>query len=208
MLKEALEWRYATNIFDTQKKVDEETLAKILEAANLSPTSFGIQAYKILVLNGEKWKEKLTTATFNQENIQTCSHLLILCSITDLDTEYVDEYMDLMEDVRDLEDGRLDRYGNVIKQFIGGLEATRRDYWLSHQVYLVAGTLLTACAVLKVDACPMEGFNAKSLDVILGLKEKNLQSVLLIPIGYRSVSDKYATAAKVRKPLKEMVIQL
>ena len=207
-LMQALNWRYATNIFDESKKVDDHNLQQILEATNLSATSFGIQAYKMIVLKGEEWKQRLQTATFNQENIQTASHILVFCARTDVDKNYVNNYISHMEDVRDLDEGRLQRYGKVIKDYVSGLEESKKQTWLAHQVYLAVGNLLTICALYKIDACPMEGFHAKLLDEILDLNAKNLRSILVVPIGFRSEKDKYAITKKVRKPLAEMVIEM
>lgn len=207
-LLQALEWRYATNIFDENQIITEDILQNILQAGNLTATSFGIQAYQMILLEGKKWREQLESATFNQKNVQTCSHLLILAHRTDVNKSYIHDYATYMENVRNLEDGALAGFSRSCNKFISNLEEEKKDQWLSKQVYTVLGNLLTACAIYGIDSCPMEGFNAKLVDEILGFEEKKLRSVLLLPMGFRSSEDKYATATKVRKPLDEMVIRM
>lgn len=207
-LLEALEWRYATNLFDENSIIPEDVLQNILEAGNLTATSFGIQGYKMIVLEGKEWRKKLESATFNQKNIQTCSHLIVLAHRTDINQAYIDDYTSLMENVRNLEPGSLEGFAESCKKFISSLDEDKKNQWLSKQIYTVLGNLLTACAIFQVDACPMEGFNAKLVDEILGLEKENLKSVLLMPIGYRSAEDKYAAVAKVRKSLDDMLIRM
>ena len=203
LLIQALEWRYAAQKFSLDKKISEDKLQLILKAANLTATSLGIQPFKIIVLQQDL--DYLKSATFDQENIQTCSHLLILCSREDVDDEYVAKYAEYMEQVRDLEKGSLVKYKNMCQNFVSKLDEHRKKNWINHQVYILLGNLMTACALLQVDSCPMEGFNAKLVDEILQLPEKNLRSVLLLPIGYRAVDDKYSSMKKVRLPLEEIV---
>ena len=203
LLIQALEWRYAAQKFSLDKKISEDKLQLILKAANLTATSLGIQPFKIIVLQQDL--DYLKSATFDQENIQTCSHLLILCSREDVDDEYVAKYVEYMEQVRDLEKGSLVKYKNMCQNFVSKLDEHRKKNWINHQVYILLGNLMTACALLQVDSCPMEGFNAKLVDEILQLPEKNLRSVLLLPIGYRAIDDKYSSMKKVRLPLEEIV---
>ena len=207
-LLEALEWRYATNIFDDTQIIEEEVLQGILKAGNLTATAFGAQAYQMILLEGKQWREKLESATFNQKNVQTCSHLLVLAHRTDLDPAYIKEHAAYMEQVRGLEEGSLAGYERGFVNFLKALDEDKKNHWLAKQVYIILGNLMTACAIHAVDACPMEGFNAKLVDEILGLEEKKLNSVLMLPMGYRSEQDKYARTEKVRKPLDEMVIRM
>lgn len=205
---EALNWRYATSIFDEDQIIPESILQDILEAGNLTATAFGIQGFNMVLLEGKVWRERLESATFNQKNIQTCSHLLVLAHRTDVDEAYVEDYTRLMEEVRSLEKGSLEGFTRSCVNFLGSFEQEHKDHWLAKQVYIVMGNLLATCAMYRVDSCPMEGFNGKLVDEVLGLDQKNLKSVLLLPIGYRSEEDKYAKIDKIRKPLDEMVIRM
>ena len=200
---EALEWRYATKKFNPEKKVSKDLVQTVLKAASLTATSLGIQPYQIMVVRDGL--ERLKSATFNQENIQTCSHLLVICHRTDVDDNYVSDYVRYMEEVRDQEAFSLEKYAASSKSFVSSLGDNRKNAWLAHQAYIVMGNLLTVCALLKIDSCPMEGFNAKLVDEILELESQQLRSVLILPIGYRADDDKYARLAKVRKPLSETV---
>lgn len=207
-LIDALEWRYATSIFNENKIIPEDLIQTILQAANLTATSFGIQPFQMILLEGKQWREKLESATFHQKNVQTCSHLLVLAHRTDIDKNYVEEYTRFMEKVRELDHGALVGFSKSCTKYLDSIDDDFKRQWLSKQIYTVCGNLMTSCAVLGIDACPMEGFNAKLIDEILKLEEKNLHSVLLFPMGYRSEKDKYARIPKIRKPLDEMVIRM
>lgn len=206
-LLNALNWRYATKKFDTSQKVDEDTLQILLKSANLTATSLGLQGYKILLIKDDTWKKELKSATFNQENIQTCSHLLVLCLRKDVDKTYIQQHVRYMEKVRDLEEGKLQKYEDMCHGFVDSMDEERKTHWLAHQVYIVLGNLMTSCALLQIDACPMEGFNAKLVDEILDLEAQNLQSVVMLPLGFRAEDDSFALAKKVRRPLNEMVFE-
>ena len=200
---EALNWRYATKKFDSEKKVSEADLKILFQVANLTATSLGIQPFKIKVVANDF--EKLKSATFNQENIQTCSHLIILCLRNDVNDEYISNYVRYMENVRGLEKNALAKYEASCQSFVSTLDDNRKNAWLAHQTYIILGNLLAACALLKIDSCPMEGFNAKLVDEILGLEDQNLKSVLMLPIGYRAADDRFAEMKKVRRPMEVMI---
>lgn len=207
-LQNALQWRYATKKFDATKKIDEEVLNHLLEMANLTATSFGLQGYKMVVVASNELKQKLKPATFNQVNIQTCSHLLVLCLRTDVDETYIEEFIQYAEKTQGLQAGTLDSYQKACNGFIGAMNQQDKVQWLAKQTYIVLGNLLTACALAKVDSCALEGFIPAQVDEVLGLEKENLKSVLLLPIGYRAGDDTFAEMKKVRKPLEEMIIKL
>lgn len=207
-LQNALQWRYATKKFDATKKIDEEVLNHLLEMANLTATSFGLQGYKMVVVASNELKQKLKPATFNQANIQTCSHLLVLCLRTDVDETYIEEFIQYAEKTQGLQAGTLDSYQKACNGFIGAMNQQDKVQWLAKQTYIVLGNLLTACALAKVDSCALEGFIPAQVDEVLGLEKENLKSVLLLPIGYRAEDDTFAEMKKVRKPLEEMIIKL
>lgn len=207
-LQNALQWRYATKKFDATKKIEEEVLNHLLEMANLTATSFGLQGYKMVVVASNELKQKLKPATFNQANIQTCSHLLVLCLRTDVDETYIEEFIQYAEKTQGLQAGTLDSYQKACNGFIGAMNQQDKVQWLAKQTYIVLGNLLTACALAKVDSCALEGFIPAQVDEVLGLEKENLKSVLLLPIGYRAEDDTFAEMKKVRKPLEEMIIKL
>lgn len=203
-----LKWRYAVKKFDKNKKITDDKIETILEAGNLTATSLGLQPFKMVLIDDPELIVALKEVTFNQENIQTCSHLLVLCVATNVDDAYVENFIDYIAQTRKVERDTLLGYEKMCKTFINGLSQEHKEHWISHQAYIVLGNLLTTCAALEVDSCPMEGFNPPVMDEILQLKDQNLRSVLMLPMGYRAEDDVYAQMEKVRKPLKEMVIKI
>lgn len=203
---EQLNWRYAVKKFDKHKKIDETTFSKILEAANLTATSFGLQPYKIIAIKDKEVLKSLATATFRQAQIQTCSHLLIICSEQNVDENYVNKFVENTKKERELPNEISEVIKNTILNFMEAKGEERKSNWIDHQAYIVLGNLLTVCAMIGIDTCPMEGFNAKVLDETLELKKMGLASVLLLPIGYRAEDDTMQHAKKVRNPLEKMVI--
>ncbi|MXV38488.1 NAD(P)H-dependent oxidoreductase [Flavobacteriaceae bacterium Ap0902] len=204
----ALKWRYATKKFDETRRVPSEKLEMLLEGGNLTATSLGIQPFKMVVVEDPKILKSLEEITFYQSSIQTCSHLLILCAETNVDDAYVDNFIEFVAEARGLEVSALDGYKKMCKTFINGMSEETKREWLKHQCYIVMGNLLTVCASLEIDSCPMEGFNPPALDEVLGLHKHNLKSVLLIPIGYRAEDDKFSIMGKLRKPLEDMVVNI
>ncbi|MDO5510052.1 MAG: NAD(P)H-dependent oxidoreductase [Weeksellaceae bacterium] len=199
-----MKWRYAAKRFDSKKKLSQQQMDYLLQAIHLAPTSLGLEAYKILVISDKEKLEALGNITFNQKQIPTCSHLLIFCHRTDISEQSIRKHVHYMEEVRGLEKGKLERYRESSTQFAMGMSEERREHWLENQVYIILGAAITACAYMGIDSCPMEGFNAALLDEHLGLAEKSLHSVVMLPVGYRTPEDALQFAAKVRYPESEM----
>ena len=208
LILEKLNWRYAVKEFDISKKVDEKTLNTLLSAVNLTPTSLGLQGFKVLVSDKESVKESLREATFNQKQIQTCSHNIIFCTRTDVDSEHIDNYMEIMAKERNMPKSELQGYKNMCVNFLNTMDEAKKYAWLKHQTYIVLGNFINTCALLGIDCCPLEGFNPIKVDEILNLEEKNLRSSVMCPIGYRAEADVLATLPKVRFPKSETIINI
>lgn len=204
-LIKALTWRYATKKFDSGRKLDEQQLAELLDVYRLTATSFGLQAGKLLVIEDPALRAELQPHAWGQSQITEASHLLVLCHRKSLGEKDVDEYMELVARTRGSEASAVAGFGDVIKQSIGQMSAQRQETWLSRQVYIALGKLLFACALKGIDACPMEGFVPDEFNRILELDKQGLTAVALLPIGFRHAEDAYSAAAKVRKPLAELV---
>lgn len=202
----SLNWRYATKKFDANKKLDKETYAKLEEAMRLSASSFGLQPWKFVVVTDPEIKKQLPAHSWGQMQPQECSHLVVISRNADIDEAYIDHYLDAVAATRGVTKESLATYGGMMKGFLKN--PIDKAAWMEKQCYIALGTLLTAAAVLGVDACPMEGFDAEAYDRILGLKEKGCRSVVVCPLGYRAEDDKYAHAAKVRFPAEEVVIKI
>ena len=204
----ALNWRYATKKFDTEKSVDPASIQTLKEAVNLTATSYGLQPFRVILVTDKDTKAKLRKAAYDQPQLTDASHVFVFAAKNDISDEYVDDYMQRIADTRGIDIANLNEFGNTIK---GGIYRQSTDdvrAWNQRQAYIALGTLLQTAAELHVDACPMEGFVPGQVDEILGLKEKGLGSVVIAPVGYRSADDIMAKAAKVRLPLNEMFTEI
>ncbi len=202
---DALNWRYATKLFDPTKKISKENLDTLLETVRLAPSSSDIQPWKILVITDPEVRIKLLTATNNQSQVMDSSHLFVFSYRNEISAEYVDKLVESVAKIRNQELTQLDGYKKMIvglTEHKGGPEGVK--IWSSRQVYIALGMLLETAALLKIDACPMEGFKAKKFDEILGLQERGFSSVAMVALGYRAEGDKYATLAKARLTQEEV----
>ena len=199
-----LNWRYAVKQFDASKKVSDEDLQKLIDAVQLSASSYGLQPYKILVVKDQAVKEKLKAAGYNQSQFSDATAVFVFAHQTDFDAELVDSYIELSERIKELETGTLEGYANLMKNALLNLPQEAKAGWTSRQAYIALGNLLSAAAAHKIDACPMEGFEAAAFDEILGLTDQNLHAVVVAAVGYRSAEDETQHAPKVRRPQEEL----
>jgi nitroreductase len=202
---EKLEWRYAVKKFDASRKLSKEQLDRIIGAARLSASSYGLQPYKILVIENPAVREQLKAAAFGQSQITAASHLVVFARYADLTEAHVDEYTNRIAAVRNIDPAMLTGFGDIMKGTVRGLDENGAAVWTSKQAYIALGTLLTAAAAEGVDACPMEGFNAQQFDEILGLKAKGLATAVIAAVGFRDAADEMQHAKKVRKPIEDLV---
>lgn len=205
---ENLEWRYAVKKFDDQKILEEQKINILKQAFNLTATSYGLQPIKLLIIKNKSIQGKLVDHSYNQQQIVQASHLLVICIDTNLKESDVEKYFERVKEIRKTPDEIISSFREYLKTVI--TEKTSQDLilWAKNQAYLALGNLLTVCANEKIDSCPMEGFIPKKYDEILGLKEKNLTSVLVVPIGYRAEDDMKTHQMKVRKKIEEIVIEI
>ena len=201
---EHLNWRYATKKFDASKKLSQDDLETLKDAVQLSASSYGLQPYKIFVVENPEVKQQLKEAGYNQTQFTDASQLFVFTHRTDFGEELVDSYISQAERVQEITDGSLDQYASLMKNALLGLEPEAKSGWSSRQVYLAIGNLLSAAAAHKIDTCPMEGFDAAAVDTILDLKKDNLHAVAVVAVGYRSADDKNQYSKKVRRPQKEL----
>ncbi len=204
----SLEWRYATKKFDPSRKIDAQTWSKIEQSLLLSPSSFGLQPWKFVVITDEKIKQQLQPISYNQRQPVDCSHLVVLARTSTLDADYVQRYMELTAKVKQVPIETLDMLKGMQLNFIKSTPPEQLKVWQSAQVYIALGVLLSAAAALGVDSCPMEGLDKDAYDKLLGLPEKGCHAVVMCPLGYRAADDKYAELAKVRFPESELIIRV
>ncbi len=197
---EDLNWRYATKKYDPSKKVSDKDFETIKESLRLAATSYGLQTLKFLVVEDPAVREKLKTASWGQPQITEASHLIILCSYNDVNSDHVDEYLENIAETRNVPMESTAQYGDFMKATISQLTLEEKSIWSSKQAYIALGQALHTCANLRIDSTPMEGFDAKAYDEILGLSEKNLKASVVLAVGYRHEEDQNQHLAKVRKP--------
>lgn len=202
-LIENLKWRYATKKYDTTKKVSEDDLQQIKEAIRLSPSSYGLQAFKILDIKDKDIREKLKLASYWQPQITEASHLLVFCGYADVNDGHIDEYLNLKADTQGFDVELLKEFRNFMKVFIEGRKSGKQ-VWTANQTYIALSNAIAACAELKIDSTPMEGFESEKYNEILGLSSKGLKADVLLAIGYRSDEDKTQYDMKIRKPMESL----
>ena len=202
-LIENLKWRYATKKYDTTKKVSEDDLQQIKEAIRLSPSSYGLQAFKILDIKDKDIREKLKLASYWQPQITEASHLLVFCGYADVNDGHIDEYLNLKADTQGVDVELLKEFRNFMKVFIEGRKSGKQ-VWTAKQTYIALSNAIAACAELKIDSTPMEGFESEKYNEILGLSSKGLKADVLLAIGYRSDEDKTQYDVKIRKPMESL----
>jgi len=207
-LLDKLNWRYATKKFDETKKVSQEQLNTLLSAIQLSPSSAGLQAYRVIVVSDPKVKEQLREAAYGQQQLTTSSHVLVFAAETGLDSEYVKTYIDRIAEIRGVDRANLEVFESNINNNVSTMDDETKTTWNKKQSYIALGVLVSAAADLGIDACGMEGFDAAKFDEILGLKEKGLTTAVIAPIGFRAEDDHFSKAAKVRRPLEELFIHI
>lgn len=203
-----LQWRYATKKFDANRKVSQENIEIIKESIRLVPTSYGLQPYKVFIIENQKIKESLLDASYNQNQIVDCSHLIVICAYIDIFDEHVDEHMSNISKSRDITEEAKKNYSDFLKNWFTSQTPEKKLAWNKNQCYIALGQLLTTCASLRVDSIPMEGFDSNKYDHILALKTQNLTTTLICPIGYRSDDDQTQHRSKVRKDLYEIIKEI
>lgn len=205
---EQLRWRYATKKFDEQAIIPEEKIQRIKEAFNLTATSYGLQPLKLLLIKNKELQSFLVEHSMGQQQVAQASHVLVFCIDTNIDEEYISDYFDRIKKIRNTPDEILKPFReSLIDSFEKKSEINLQD-WAAKQAYLAMGNLLTILAIEEIDSCPMEGFSPSDYDTVLNLKDRNLKSVLVMPIGYRAEDDMFSSFKKVRKKVDEVVIDL
>lgn len=206
-LIESLEWRYATKKFDTEKKINEKTWKCLEEALILSPSSYGLQPWKFIVVQNQEIKDQLRAVSWNQSQVSECSHHVVFAIKEKMDEEHITHFINHTAKVRGLDPAGMEGYKKMmIGDLVTGGRSQMISEWASRQVYIALGNFMTSAAVIGVDTCPLEGINPAKYDEILGLTGTGWRVVVACPAGYRSAEDKYASTKKVRFNSKELIV--
>lgn len=201
-------WRYATKKFDARKKVSNEDLETLKEAIRLSSSSYGLQLYKIIIVENTDIRAKLQPAAWGQSQIIDASHLIIFANQTNVGNTEIDSYLKNASETRSLPLEALSGYGDFMKGTINTLSEDAKNVWTSKQTYLALGNLLNAAAELKIDVTPMEGFDKNQFNEILGLDKLNLNTAVIAAVGYRHDEDDTQHYKKVRKSKEDLFITI
>jgi nitroreductase len=201
-------WRYATKKFDASKKISAADLDTLKEAIRLSTSSYGLQPYKVFIIENPELRAKLVDAAYGQKQVADASHLLVFANELNFGAAGIDQLANNISATRGLPLEAIQGYVDYMKGNITGLPEEVRNIWTAKQTYLALGNLLNAAAELKIDVTPMEGFVPAQVNEILGLDKLGLNASLLAPIGYRHVEDDTQHYKKVRKSNEELFITL
>lgn len=179
----AMNFRHACKIFDENKKIPKEDLDYILEAGRMSPSSFGIEQWKFLVIQNQELKEKLKPHCWNQSQITTCSDLIILLAKKNMrsSNEYVQNQFKRWGLPQEKYNGVINLYEN----FVDIRSDEELNGWSAKQCYIASGNMMTAGAFRGIDSCPIEGFVKEEIEEILNYDRDKYEIAYMIPFGYR-----------------------
>lgn len=207
-ITEAMHWRYATRVFDKERKVPEEDVRLLTEVLRLSPSSIGLQPWKFILVKDPQLRQRLRNSSLGQAQITDASHLFVLCSLNEMSTSYVDRMIAFEKETLGYPDTMLAAFRPHAIAYIEAMSREQLKEWMAEQTYIALGFLLSACAMLRIDACPMEAFDRGQADKLLQLDKYGVGSRTLVAIGYRSAGDRHAQDKKVRFPIEEVFITI
>lgn len=208
-LLQKLEWRYATKSMDPARKVPQDKLDRILEAARLAPTSSGLQPFEIVVVTDPAVREKIKAIAWNQAQITDGSHLLVFAAWDNYTPERINMMFDYTNEVRGFKNEGWEAYRQKLLALYPPREAEVNFQHAARQAYIGLSAALISAAFEEVDATPMEGFDPDALDEILNLRARGLRSVAIMPVGYRQADkDWLVKLKKVRRPREQFVSEV
>ncbi|MEP2776912.1 MAG: NAD(P)H-dependent oxidoreductase [Luteolibacter sp.] len=207
-LLDALNFRYATKAFDPTRKISSQDWAALKSSLALTPSSFGLQPWKFLIIDTPEIREKLKAASWGQGQVTDASQLVVFTVRTDLTQEDIDSWIARMSEVQGTPIDDLAGLSGVISSFAGGMDAAAKQAWNTRQVYIALGQLMTSAAFMGIDSCPLEGISPTDYDEILGLKDSGYATAVACALGYRSADDKYAGATKARFPQEDVIAHI
>lgn len=205
-LLDALNWRYAVKAFDPDRKIPAETWEVLQQALVLTPSSYGLQPWKILQVESPELRSQLRAQSFNQSQVTDASHLIVFLARTGLTEAEINRLIELTATTRSIATEKLAGYRQMmIGDLIQGPRQAVIQNWAANQAYIALGNFLTAAALLGIDTCPLEGIVPSAYDEILQVTGSGYQTVVAAVAGYRSEADVYAQLAKVRYPAAELL---
>jgi nitroreductase len=202
----ALHWRYATKKFDPSRKLSAEEWDKLEQALILSPSSYGLQPYRFIVVTDPVLRQTLRSHAHGQPQITDSSHLVVFAARTDITAEDIDLYMARIAEVRGVEPAHLAKFRDIMAgDLVTGPRHAVVDQWSARQAYIALGNLIAVAAITSIDVCPMEGFSPQGFNEVLNLGAQGLSAVVLAAVGHRAPDDGAANVPKVRKTQEVIV---
>lgn len=201
-----LRWRYATKQFDPARRITDELWRALEEALVLSPSSYGLQPWRFIVVTDPAVKERLLPVSWGQRQVIDCSHHVVFLAKQEITEADLDRYIGRVLEVRGGTRESMKMYKDfMLKDLVNGPRSRIIPEWAARQVYIALGNFMTSAAALGVDTCPMEGIDPAKYDEVLGLSGSGYATVVACPAGYRLATDKYAGLAKVRYPAEDVI---
>lgn len=204
---ESLNWRFAARKL-TGAKLPEQNFNNILEAIRLAPSAYGLQPYKLVVVQDQETLKRITPAINNQPQVAASSALLIFATLTQIDEKAVNDYIQNIAQTRNIPEEGLVGLKNAILGTVNSLSVEQLSTWAAKQAYIGLGVGISAAATEQVDSSPMEGFKPDELDKELGLAELGLKSTVLLALGRRDETDPFIAFKKVRKSAKDFFVHI
>ena len=203
-----LNWRYAVKEFNSNRELSVGIEDALKDSIILSPSAFGLQPYRVLWVKDPLLREELVQYSWGQKKVEQSNLLIVFCSELNIDDNYIDNYINRISEVRSVSVTDLSVFSRSMKSHFSKMDDRQKHEWAARQTYIALGNLLTVCAGLYIDACPMEGFLNDKYDEILGLKEKGLHSEVIVAIGFRSANDLTQFQQKVRRKKEDLFIDM
>ena len=204
-LLQALNWRYAVKRFSNHA-VSQHQLQTLLEATRLSPSSYGLQPYRLIVVEDTALREQLVQHSYGQDKVLNCANLIVFAAFKDIDHQFVTDHMARLTSSRKLNAATQQHLEQQYRRaLVDQVDAQQRQQWIRDQTYLALGNFLTSAALLNIDACPMTGIDSQQYDQLLQLPTANLTTIAIATVGVRHPEDGYASQPKVRLSMDELV---
>lgn len=207
-LEDALRWRYATKSFEAGRTIPAATWEALQQSLVLSPSSYGLQPWKFLLVRDPELRQQLRPHSWDQSQITDCAELVVFLGRRTIEQADLDRFIEATSQARNLPADQLAFYAELMRRNLVEHEQVPAEAiaeWIGRQVYIALGTFMTSAALLGVDTCPIEGFDPVAYDRLLGLDASPYRSWVVCTAGYRAADDNYAQLAKVRYPAEQLI---
>lgn len=199
LILESLQWRYAVKTFDLSRKILDAEWDVLAESLRMAPSSYGVQPWKFIVVQNPALRETLRKVSWNQWQVTDCSHYVVIVAHEKVDEAHIDEYLDDMAVQKSISRESLAGFrAAMVGDLIKGPRSVEIKSWAQRQCYIAMGFLMKSAALLKIDSCPLEGFDPAAYNEILGLKGTHWGAVAAVALGHRSAEDATSKNKKVR----------